>query len=130
MFSQGPFTAYKGPLQALPQTGSPGLRFLSLYIHTIDALDQTSAPISLSKLLAPSATFTTNGGDTVSAAQVLQMFAHREKLLSVFSHTEHAISAFDLEHEAGRRTVICEYVSMYVEAFTLIGFRDLEADTQ
>lgn len=123
MAPQGSFTSYKGLIQGLPQTASPGLRFLSLYIHTIDALDQTSAPINLSKLLAPSATFTTNGGDAVSADQVLQMFAHREKMLSVFSHIEHPISAFDLEHEAGRRTVICESVSMYVEALTLIEFK-------
>jgi hypothetical protein len=105
------FTSYNGYIKDIPSDASPGLRFLSLWMQTIDSLDQNLAPISLTKLLSPTAKFIMNGGEPIPGDRIPQMFEQREKMLSAFSHQAQPISAFDLVHESGTRTVICECVS-------------------
>jgi hypothetical protein len=112
METAGTYTSYAGQIGHLPQNTSTGLKFLAKYFDAVDSLDQTSAPVVLDRLLAPSATFCTNGGDPVPAKQVQQMFAKRADVLSDFSHSRFPLTAFDMEVSGGKRNIICECVSM------------------
>jgi hypothetical protein len=108
----GTYTHYNGNLSDIPESASPGLRFLQKYITAIDSLDQASPVIVLDQLILPTTTFATNGGDPAPAKQVQQMFSKRAEMLSDFSHSKFPIDAFDLKGEDGKRTVTCECASM------------------
>lgn len=114
MSSTGNFTQYSGRFDGVSKSGSPGLRFLAVYVEAIDALDRESTKAKqLVGLISPSTNFITNGGEPSSLSQVEGMFVHRAAMLSRFTHAEHAINATDLAHDDddGCRTVICETTS-------------------
>lgn len=110
----GTFAAYNGKISDIPQasTTSPGLGFLKLYLCTVDALEQRYASPPLMDFLAKHCVSITNGSDPFPAARLPEMFTAREKMLSKFTHDGFPIRAFDLERSDGKRTVICEAVSV------------------
>jgi hypothetical protein len=112
MASSGSFTTHNGSFHDISDTASPGLQFLKAYISTIDALDQSSVSPPLQSYFGPGHSLTTNGSNPLSVDQLLPMFAMRGSMLSEFSHSKYPIQAYDLEHENGKRTVICELISM------------------
>jgi hypothetical protein len=112
METTGTYTSHTGHLNDLPPNTSIGLKFLAKYLDAVDSLNQTSTPAVLDQLIAPTATFSTNGGDSVPVKQVQQMFTKRAEMLSDFSHTRFPVKAFDLEASSGKRSIVCECVSM------------------
>jgi hypothetical protein len=110
----GTFTAYNGKISDIPQapSTSPGLGFLRLYLFTVDALDQRQVSPPLIDFFEKDCVSITNGSDPCPAALLPQMFTAREKMLSRFTHDDYPIRAFDLERSGGKRTVICETVSV------------------
>jgi hypothetical protein len=110
----GTFAAYNGKISDMPQSSTtpPGLGFLRLYLSTIDALDQRSASRPLIDFLDKDCVSITNRSDPIPAAKLSEMFTRREKMLSKFTHDDYPIRAFDLERSDGKRTVICEAVSV------------------
>ena len=112
MSTKGTFTHYSGPLSGLPATNSPGFLFLSTYIAGIDALDRTSpAAKKLHEILAPTATFTNNGGDSLPLSKVELMFGQRQGILDKFEHG-YPVVTWDLVADGGNRTVIIECASL------------------
>ena len=110
--TKGTFTHYSGPLSGLSATKSPGFLFLSTYIAGIDALDRSSpAARKLHEILAPTATFTNNGGDSLPLSKVELMFGQRQGILEKFEHAFPVVT-WDLVAEGGGRTVVIECASL------------------
>jgi hypothetical protein len=109
------FTTHNGLLQDILETSSPGLYFLKGYITAVDALDQTSVSPPLESYFASDGTLTINGGAGVSVDQLQVMLAMRANLLSEFTHAKFPVRAYELDHGEGKRTVVCEAVSMQVQ---------------
>jgi hypothetical protein len=108
---KGTFAHYAGPLSGLSSTDSQGFQFLSTYIAGIDALDRSSpAAKKLHEILAPTATFTNNGGDSLPLSKVELMFGQRQGILEKFEHG-FPVKCWDLETEGGGREVVCECTS-------------------
>lgn len=98
---------YEGLLKDIPESqSSAGVRFLKAYLPILDQ----PAPL-LRDACSPSATFSSNGGEPMPVENVVKMFARRPEMLSYFSHTDFPIEIWDMEAEAGKRTVIFKSVS-------------------
>jgi hypothetical protein len=100
------YTTYKGLLASIPPTSTPGLIFLKSYVPL---LDSTNPP--LADVTAPNAVLISNGGTPSKITDLLPMFSKRAEMLDLFSHTEEDVQVWDLEGEAGKRTVIWSSVS-------------------
>ena len=98
---------FSGQLSAIPQTASPGLQFLKEYLPLLDS----DSAVVLDSHVKPSATLISNGGQPIPLKEISQMFEKRAEMLSVFTHTAHPIEAWDMERDAGERTVIFHSVS-------------------
>src|ERR1700712_4026666 len=108
MASSGSFTTHNGFFHDISDTASLGLQFLKSYISTIDALDQSSVSPPLQDYFGPGHSLTTNGSNAITADQLQPMFAMRGNMLAEFTHSKYPIQAYDLQHDDGKRTVICE----------------------
>jgi hypothetical protein len=99
---------HNGPHQAITSDSSPGLRFLKELIPALDSLDPEKNPMS--RYLTPTAHFITNGADPAPADAVAAMMKMRSEKVQVFNHT--VKTAWDVEREQGKRTVMYESTSM------------------
>jgi len=111
---------FSGQLSAIPQTTSPGLKFLKEYLPLLDS----DNAVILDKYVKPSATLINNGSQPIPLNEISQMFEKRAKILSQFTHTAHPIEVWDMEREMGERTVIFHSVSRQVDIWSKMLYHD------
>jgi hypothetical protein len=100
------YTTYSGQLASIPTTSTAGLIFLKSYVPLLDSINPP-----LADLASPEAVLISNGGPHMKVMDLLPMMSKRAEMLDSFSHTEQDMQIWDLEGEAGKRTVIWSSVS-------------------
>src|SRR6202000_1257755 len=100
------YSTYNGQLASIPDTSTPGLVFLKSYVPLLD-----SASPPMGDLASPNAVLITNGGPPMKVTDLAPMFSMRAEALDLFSHMEKDMQVWDLEGDAGKRTVIWSSVS-------------------
>jgi hypothetical protein len=106
-------STHTGSYQSIPDSASPGLVFLKGLLPILDSLDPESKGGPMTAALAPGATFSINGGPSLTTDQIRPMQMMRCKRVARFGHDVRA--AWDVASgPGGARTVMYESVSTTV----------------
>ncbi|KAL8289808.1 hypothetical protein RB601_005644 [Gaeumannomyces tritici] len=100
---------YEGGLHSIPDSASPGLRFLKYLLPVLDSLNPEGEALALTAVMAPGATFTVNNNPPSTTEQVLPLLLVRAQRLASFGHELHR--TWDVAKPGGGRTVMYESTS-------------------